>query len=157
MPNIDPDLHYDTSISQPATMGSTAFKFLTVFCAVAALGALIDIFVSVPMDSRVGNAILAYSVPAMILLSAIFFMRTADKLRTYAGIIAFIISSLAHAIDLWITGFDITSGALLVATGFFRVALFGIYILTLVSAFFFLLSADKMFGELRERMARDGR
>ena len=153
MTNVDPDFHYQASPPQPPSSGTTAFRGLTLVCAIGALSGLIDMLVSISTSSRLDNSILMYSVPALIVLSALFLFRTTDKRATCAGIIAFLCSSLAQAGNHWIAGL-VTPDYIAAGLAILRVGLFGAYGILLIGGFFFLFTADKMADALRLQLTR---
>lgn len=148
MPNVDPDFHYQQASPKPASIGTTAFRSLALICAIGALAGLIDMLVSIPTSSRLDNSMLLYSIPALVVLSALLISRTDDKRASCAGILAFLISSLAHASNHWMAGLNnpdfIEAGLAIVRAG-----LFAVYGIMLVSGFFFLVTADKMARSMR--------
>lgn len=153
MLNVDPDFHFSMPPKRPVTAGTTAFRGLALVCAIGALAGLIDTLVAVPFYSRLSNSILLYSVPALIILVLVFRFRTLDKHATYAGLLAFFLSSSAHASNIWLSNLTDLSSPVEVILGFVRVGLFAIYGLMLIGGFVFLASSDKMAHVLRRRLA----
>lgn len=154
MPNVDPDFHYYVSPERPISTGDKAFRGLALVCAVGALAGLTDMLVSISLSNRLDSSILLYSVPTLLILSAILRYRTTNKHATYAGLGAFFISSLAHSTNLWIAELSGLGQFVEVWLAFVRAGLFAIYGLMMVIGFVMLASSDQFAHYLRSQISR---
>lgn len=150
MPNVDPDFHYRPRAIQPETAGSLAFRGLALVCAIIILAGLIDMLVAIPLSKRLDGSVLFYSVPALIILVAVFKFRTIDKHGTLAGMIAFGIASLAHAGNLFLAGLSDMHQFFEVWFAFVRIGLFVIYGIMMVAGFGFLATSDLISRDIRK-------
>lgn len=149
MQNVDPDFHYQACVRQSDTLGGIAFRGLALVCAVGAIAGLIDMLVTIPLNERLNGSVLFYSVPALVALAAAFRFRTIDKHGTYAGMLAFLLSSLAHAGNLWLASLGDVNQIIQVWMAFVRVGLFALYAIMMVAGLFMLATSDMLARDLR--------